>query len=186
ELAALAGLGERVRPITAGAMRGEIDFAASLRARAALLEGQPAAVLERAKELIELTPGARALVQTMKAHGAYAAPLSGGFDCFAAAVAAAGGFDEHHANGLLIEDERLTGKVVEPILDRESKRAILEKLASELGIALDAAAAVGDGANDIPMIERAGLGVAYRAKTALEAVARFRIDHAALSGLLVL
>ena len=186
ELAALVGLGERVRPITARAMRGEIDFAASLRARGALLEGQPAAVLERAKELIELTPGARALVQTMKAHGAYTALLSGGFDCFAAPVAAACGFDEYHANRLLIEDDRLTGKVVDPILDRESKRSILEKLACDLGIALDAAAAVGDGANDIPMIERAGLGVAYRAKPALAAVARFRLDQADLSGLLYL
>jgi phosphoserine phosphatase len=186
ELAELAGLGERVRPITASAMRGEIDFAASLRARVALLGGQPAEVLERAKELIELTPGARALVQTMRAHGAYTALLSGGFDCFAASVAAACGFDEHHANRLLIENDRLTGKVVEPILDRQSKRAILEKLASELGMELDDTAAVGDGANDIPMIEGAGLGVAYRAKPALAAVARFRLDHADLSGLLYL
>jgi phosphoserine phosphatase len=184
ELASLVGLGERVRPITARAMRGEIDFADSLRERVALLGGQPAAILEQAKRLIELTPGARSLVQTMKAQGAHTALLSGGFDCFAAPAAAACGFDEYHANRLLIEEGRLSGKVSEPILDRNAKLAILEKLARERAIPIAATAAVGDGANDIPMIERAGLGVAFHAKPALAAVARFRLDHADLSGLL--
>jgi phosphoserine phosphatase len=184
ELAALVGLGERVRPITARAMRGEIDFAASLRERVSLLAGQPAEILERVKKLIELTPGARSLVQTMKAHGAYAALLSGGFDCFAAPVAAACGFDEFHANRLLIEQGTLSGKVAEPVLDRQSKLKVLERLACERGIPLGATAAVGDGANDIPMIERAGLGVAYHAKPVVAATARFRLDHADLTGLL--
>jgi phosphoserine phosphatase len=184
ELAGLVGLGERVAPITARAMRGEIDFAASLRERIALLKGQPAVLLEKVKDLIELTPGARILVQTMKASGARTALLSGGFDCFAAVAAARCGFDEFRANRLVIADGALAGEVVEPILDRETKRSVLESLADGLGIRLAAAAAVGDGANDIPMLESAGLGVAYHAKPAVAAAARFRLDHADLTGLL--
>ncbi len=184
ELASLAGLADKVAPITARAMRGEIDFAASLRERAALLAGRPAELLRRVESLIELTPGARRLVRTMRAHGARTALLSGGFDCFAALAAAACGFDEYHANRLLVVDGLIAGKVAEPILDRGAKRAILEGLAARLGIPLADAAAVGDGANDIPMIEAAGLGVAYRGKPAVAAAARFRLDHADLSGLL--
>ncbi len=184
ELASLAGLADKVAPITARAMRGEIDFAASLRERAALLAGHPAELLRRVEPLIELTPGARRLVRTMRAHGARTALLSGGFDCFAALAAAACGFDEYHANRLLVVDGLIAGKVAEPILDRGAKRAILEGLAARLGIPLADAAAVGDGANDIPMIEAAGLGVAYRGKPAVAAAARFRLDHADLSGLL--
>ncbi len=184
ELASLAGLADKVAPITARAMRGEIDFAASLRERAALLAGRPAELLRRVESLIELTPGARRLVRTMRAHGARTALLSGGFDCFAALAAAACGFDEYHANRLLVVDGLIAGKVAEPILDRGAKRAILEGLAVRLGIPLADAAAVGDGANDIPMIEAAGLGVAYRGKPAVAAAARFRLDHADLSGLL--
>ena len=186
ELAGLVGLGGRVAPITERAMRGEIDFPDSLRERVALLRGQPAELLERVKALIELTPGARTLVQTMKAGGARTALLSGGFDCFAAVAAAACGFDEYHANRLLIADGVLAGIVVEPILGREAKRAILERLAAERAVPLAEAAAVGDGANDIPMIARAGLGVAYHGKPAVAAAARFRIDHADLTGLLYL
>ena len=186
ELAGLVGLGGRVAPITECAMRGEIDFPDSLRERVALLRGQPAELLERVKALIELTPGARTLVQTMKAGGARTALLSGGFDCFAAVAAAACGFDEYHANRLLIADGVLAGIVVEPILGREAKRAILERLAAERAVLLAEAAAVGDGANDIPMIARAGLGVAYHGKPAVAAAARFRIDHADLTGLLYL
>ena len=173
ELAALAGMGERVATMTAASMRGEVDFASSLRARIALLKGQPAALLERVKELVELTPGARALVQTMKAHGARAALVSGGFD-------------EHHANRLVLAGGELRGEVAEPILDRFAKRAILERLATELGAPPAEAAAIGDGANDIPMIGAAGLGVAYRGKPKVAAAARFRLDHADLTGLLYL
>ena len=186
ELAALAGMGQAIAAMTAASMRGEVDFAASLRARIALLRGQPAALLERVKDLIELTPGARALVQTMKAHGARTALVSGGFDCFAAVAAAACGFDEFHANRLVMTKETLAGEVVEPILDRLAKRATLVRLASDLAIAPSEAAAVGDGANDIPMIEAAGLGVAYHGKPVVAAAARFRLDHADLSGLLYL
>ena len=186
ELAALAGMGEAIAAMTAASMRGEVDFAASLRARIAMLRGQPAALLERVKDLIELTPGARALVQTMKAHGARTALVSGGFDCFAAIAATACGFDELHANRLVIAEGKLAGEVVEPILDRLAKRATLERLASDLAIAPSDAAAVGDGANDIPMIEAAGLGVAYHGKPVVAAAARFRLDHADLTGLLYL
>jgi len=186
ELAGLVGLGERVAAITERAMRGEIDFAASLRERVALLQGQPASLLERVRALVELSPGARALVQTMKAHGAHTALLSGGFDRFAELAAAACGFDEYHANRLVIADGTLSGEVAEPVLDREAKRSILENLAAALALSHEETAAVGDGANDIPMLEAAGLGVAYRGKPAVRAAARFRLDHADLTGLLYL
>jgi phosphoserine phosphatase len=186
ELAALAGMGEAIAAMTAASMRGEVDFAASLRARIAMLKGQPAALLERVKDLVELTPGARALVQTMKAHGARTALVSGGFDCFAAVAAVACGFDELHANRLVMAEDRIAGEVVEPILDRLAKRATLERLAAGLDLAPSDAAAVGDGANDIPMIEAAGLGVAYHGKPVVAAAARFRLDHADLTGVLYL
>jgi phosphoserine phosphatase len=186
ELATLAGMGEAIAAMTAASMRGEVDFADSLRARIAMLRGQPASLLERVKDLVELAPGARALVQTMKAHGARTALVSGGFDCFAAMAAAACGFDELHANRLVIAEGKLAGQVVEPILDRFAKRATLERLATDLAISPSDAAAVGDGANDIPMIEAAGLGVAYHGKPVVAAAARFRLDHADLTGLLYL
>ncbi|MFZ5791429.1 MAG: phosphoserine phosphatase SerB [Pseudomonadota bacterium] len=186
ELGAMIGLADRIRPITARAMRGEIDFAGALRERVALLRGQPATILDRVAERIELMPGARRLVQTMRAQGAHAALVSGGFDCFTALAAKAAGFDEHHANRLLIADGRLVGRVVEPILDRTGKQAVLKELAAARGLALEDAAAVGDGANDIPMLQAAGLGVAFRGKPAVAAAARFRLDHADLTGLLYL
>jgi phosphoserine phosphatase len=186
ELATLAGMGEAITAMTAASMRGEVDFADSLRARIAMLRGQPAALLKQVEDLVELTPGARALVQTMKAHGARTALVSGGFDCFAAIAAAACGFDELHANRLVIVEGRLAGEVVEPILDRLAKRATLERLATALDIAPADAAAVGDGANDIPMLEAAGLGVAYHGKPVVAAAAGFRLDHADLTGLLYL
>jgi phosphoserine phosphatase len=186
ELAALAGMGERVAAMTAASMRGEVDFAASLKARIALLRGQPAALLERVEALIELTPGARALVQTMKAHGARTMLVSGGFDVFAAIAAAACGFDDYKANRLVVLDGALSGEVRTPILDRRSKRAALEEASADLGLTPADAAAVGDGANDIPMIEAAGLGVAYHGKPVVAAAARFRLDHADLTGILFL
>ena len=186
ELASLVGLGELVAPITARAMRGEIDFAASLRQRVALLTGRPANLLERVADLVELTPGARTLVQTMKVNGARTALVSGGFENFAALAAARCGFDEYHANRLVIADGVLAGRVEEPILDSRGKRAILKRLSHDFALPLDSATAVGDGANDIPMIEAAGMGVAYHAKPAVAAAARFRLDHADLTGLLYL
>jgi phosphoserine phosphatase len=186
ELGRLAGRGDRIAAITARSMRGEIDFAQSVRERVALLAGLPVEVLDGARDLIELTPGARTLVQTMRAHGAYSALVSGGFDCFTAVAHAACGFDEHRANRLVIEDGRITGRVAEPILDRRAKLEALEQLAAARGLPLATAAAVGDGANDIPMLQAAGLGVAFRGKPAVAATTRFRLDHADLTGLLYL
>jgi len=186
ELGALAGCGERIAAITARSMRGEVDFAQSLRERVALLTGQPAELLDRAMPLLELTAGARTLIRTLRAHGVYTALVSGGFDCFTGPVRAACGFDEDRANRLRIEAGRLTGRVAEPILDREGKLRTLRELAAARGLSLAATAAVGDGANDIPMLAAAGLGVAFRGKAAVRAAARVRLDHADLTGLLYL
>lgn len=186
ELGALAGIGPRIAAITARAMRGEIDFAASLRERIGLLAGQPTALLDAVRERLELTAGARTLVQTMRANGAYTALVSGGFDCFAKPAAAACGFDEVRANQLLLRENRLTGQVAEPILGPEGKLAALKALAAERGLPLESTAAVGDGANDIPMLQSAGLGIAFHGKPAVAATARIRLDHADLTGMLYL
>lgn len=184
ELAGFAGIKEKIATITERSMRGEVDFAQSLRERVALLAGLPADVIERVKPLIALMPGARTLVRTMRAHGAYTALVSGGFSCFTAIAAQACGFDEHRGNVLVVEDGRLAGTVAEPILGPPDKLAALESMAAARGLALTQTAAVGDGANDIPMLRAAGLGVAYRGKPAVAAAARFRLDHADLTGLL--
>jgi phosphoserine phosphatase len=186
ELAAIAGLGDRIIPITERSMRGEIDFAQSLRERVALLEGLPASLLAEVADLIEPTPGARRLVQTMRAHGAYTALVSGGFDCFTGIAARLVGMDEARANHLVVEGTTLAGRVTEPILDPLGKKNSLLELAAVRGIDAADAAAVGDGANDIPMLQAAGLGVAFRGKPAVAAAARFRLDHADLTGLLYL
>ena len=186
ELAASLGMSARIAPITARSMRGEIEFAQSLRERVSLLAGQPDAVLESVVERIELMPGARRLVRTMRAAGAHTALVSGGFDCFAAIAAKACGFDEYQANRLVIASGRITGEVAEPILDRDAKRAILERLAAAGGIPLESTAAIGDGANDIAMLQAAGLGVAFHGKPAVAAAARYRLDHSDLTGLLYL
>lgn len=186
ELGRLAGLGERIAAITQRAMRGEIDFADALRHRVALLAGWPAGLIEEARRHITVTAGARELVQTMRQHGARAVLVSGGFDCFAEDVARRCGFDEVRANRLEIADGRLTGRVAEPVLDRGAKLAALQESAGGLGLALTETAAIGDGANDLPMIQAAGLGVAFRGKPAVVAAARFRLDHCDLTGLLYL
>jgi phosphoserine phosphatase len=186
ELADLAGLGPGVAEVTARAMRGELDFAEALRDRAALLRGRPAALLERARERITLTPGARCLVRTMRRHGARTALVTGGFDVFARPVAHACGFHEVNANRLIVDAGTISGTVAEPILGAAAKLRRLEALARTRRIPLDAAAAVGDGANDIPMLRAAGLGVAYRAKPKTAAAAGLRLDHADLTGVLFL
>lgn len=165
EIADFAGLKAEVSEITERAMRGELDFPGALRARAAMLEGLDAAVLERAyTERVRLTPGAAELVRTMTRHGAYAALVSGGFTFFTERVRRAAGFDMDQANRLVLRDGRLTGAVEEPILDSSAKLAALDRLAREQGVEPDWTLAVGDGANDIPMIRAAGLGVAFHAK----------------------
>jgi phosphoserine phosphatase len=184
ELASFLGLREKVAAITRRAMNGEIDFAAAVRERVGLLKGLDARVLEEAGARIRITPGARALVATMKANGAKCALVTGGFGVYADRICAELGFDVQFANEIEVKDGRLTGGVIEPVLGREAKLETLERLAAELGIPLDAALAVGDGANDLPMIAAAGLGVAFHGKPAVAAAAPQRIDHADLSALL--
>ena len=186
ELADYVGLKARVAAITGRAMRGEIDFAPALRERVALLEGLPVSVIEEVlRERIKLTPGARTLVKTMRAHGARAVMVSGGFTHFTDRIAAMIGFDEARANTLTVLDgHKLAGKVAEPIFGRDGKRAALIELRQQLGLAQAETMAIGDGANDIDMIAEAGLGVAYHAKPKVAAAAPARIDHADLSALL--
>jgi phosphoserine phosphatase len=185
ELAALAGVGDRVAAITERAMRGEVAFAPALRERVALLAGLPATVIgEVLKERITLNRGARTLVQTMRANGAYVAIVSGGFRQFTGAIRERLGADEDRANVLVIEGGNLTGKVIEPILGQDAKLDALKATAVAMGLTLDDTLAVGDGANDLPMLQAAGLGVAYRAKPKVAAGADARIEHTDLSALL--
>ena len=165
ELADYIGVKAEVAAITERAMRGELDFEASLTARVALLKGLPVADIDRCRhERVRLTPGAQTLVRTMKAHGAYTLLVSGGFTAFARPIAAEIGFDECHANVLECEGDRLTGTVARPIVGAETKRAELLRVTTARGIALAETLATGDGANDIPMLQTAGLGVAFHAK----------------------
>jgi phosphoserine phosphatase len=187
ELAAELDLKERISAITERAMRGEIAFEPALRERVALLKGLSVSAIDTVlSNRIQLMPGGRTLVQTMKANGAYCALVSGGFTHFTKAVANMIGFDENQANTLLEEGGRLTGFVREPILGRDAKRARLEYLVADLGLAFSDSLAVGDGANDLAMLERAGTGVAYRAKPAVAEAADIRIDHGDLTALLYL
>ena len=185
ELADAVGKKDVVAAITERAMRGELEFESALRERAVMLAGLDAGVVDTVlAERITLTPGAAALLATMKAHGAYCALVSGGFTAFTGHIAATLGFDEHRANTLGIADGRLTGTVGEPILGRAAKRERLTELLAEHGLDAADAIAVGDGANDLAMIELAGLGVAYHAKPSVAAVADARVDHGDLTALL--
>jgi phosphoserine phosphatase len=185
ELADLVGLKAHVSAITERAMRGEIAFEPALRERVALLKGLPETVIDDViARRITLTPGARVLVETMKRHGAHTCLVSGGFSLFTQRVAEMIGFDENHANTLLIADGKMTGKVEEPILGREAKLDTLLELARYLQVPMEETLAVGDGANDLAMIGRAGLGVAYHAKPAVAAAAHARVDHGDLTALL--
>jgi phosphoserine phosphatase len=184
ELADFAGQKARIAAITARAMNGELDFKTALRERVAMLKGLPLDALERTWQRVRLTPGARELVATMRAHGAYTAMVSGGFSFFTGRVAALCGFDLHRSNTLLDDGTALTGRVAEPILDRDTKLATLAGLAAARGLQLSATLAVGDGANDLDMLRAAGLGVAFRAKPIVAAEARARVDHADLRALL--
>jgi len=185
ELAYVAGVGDRVAAITERAMRGEVAFAPALRERVALLQGlQESVIGDVLKERITLNRGARMLVQTMRANGAYVAVVSGGFRQFTAAIRKRLGADEDRANVLMIEGGKLTGKVIEPILGQDAKLDALREIAAALGAALDDSLAVGDGANDLPMLQAAGLGVAYRAKPKVAAGAHARLEHTDLAALL--
>ncbi len=185
ELADYAGLKPRIAAITEAAMRGELDFEAALDARVALLNGLDAAVIDAClRERVALMPGAQALVRTMRAWGANAVLVSGGFTRFAEPVARAIGFDRAIANVLEIDGAVLSGTVARPIVGAATKRATLLERREALGLAEGATLAVGDGANDLAMIEIAGLGVAYHAKPIVAAAAAARIEHGDLTALL--
>ncbi|MFO1185639.1 MAG: phosphoserine phosphatase SerB [Bauldia sp.] len=186
ELADYAGKRTEIAAITERAMRGDLPFEPALRERVRQLAGLPASVCDKVlAERIRPNPGAAILVRTMRKHAAHTALVSGGFTAFTGPVASAIGFDSHHANTLLLgADGRLTGNLAEPILGREAKRHTLLDLAERLGIDVSETLAIGDGANDISMVQAAALGIAYRAKPALAAVAVARIDHADLTAAL--
>ena len=187
ELADEVGLKAHVAAITARAMRGEIAFEPALRERVALLKNLDLAVIDRiVANRITLASGARALVQTMRAHGGYTALVSGGFDVFTSRIGEKLGFHENRANRLIDADGRLAGEVAEPILGRVAKADALTEISARLGLTPADAIAVGDGANDLDMIRLAGTGVALHAKPAVAAEAKARIDHADLTALLYL
>jgi phosphoserine phosphatase len=167
ELAAFANLKEKISGITARAMEGEIDFKTAVRERVSLLRDLPVSALEETLAETRLSPGAQTFVRTMKKHGAACVLVSGGFTFFTGAVAAQAGFDYHHGNILNIENDRLTGTVVEPIQDRHSKVEVFERYIRELGLENQDGLTIGDGANDIPMLKKAGLGIGYKAKQAV-------------------
>jgi phosphoserine phosphatase len=187
ELADMAGIKAKVSAITERAMRGELDFATALRERVAMLKGLELPALDRVyRERIRLNPGARTLLATMRKNGAYTVLVSGGFSYFTSRVAKDAGFDEQQANVLLDNGKILTGTVTEPILGREAKLAALEKAITEQRLGAADVVAVGDGANDLAMIRRAGLGVAYHAKPVVAAAAGASISHSDLTALLYL
>ncbi len=187
ELADEAGVGAHVAGITAQAMNGELDFEAALRERVALLKGLPESVIGRVlRDRITLMPGGPALLATMRANGGHAALVSGGFTAFTAAIAERLGFHENRANVLLAEGGVLTGTVAEPILGKEAKLQALQEITARLGVSPAEAIAVGDGANDLPMLLAAGTGVALHAKPKVQAECPVRVNHGDLTALLYL
>lgn len=187
ELADEIGVKDYVAAITARSMNGEIAFEPALRERVALLKGLDAAVVDRViANRLTLAPGGRALVQTMRANGAWTALVSGGFNVFTSRIAAMLGFQENRANRLIEQDGHFTGLVAEPILGRAAKADALLEISARLGLTTADAIAVGDGANDLDMIRLAGTGVALHAKQVVAAEAKFRIDHGDLTALLYL
>lgn len=185
ELADYAGIKPQIAEVTERAMRGELDFAEALDARVALLKGLPESAIDQClEERVRLMPGAQALVQTMRARGAHTILVSGGFTRFAEPVGTRIGFDRRIANVLEIEGGVLTGTVTKPIVDSSTKETTLLGAMAELGLAPEQTMAVGDGANDLAMIRKAGLGVAYHAKPIVAAAAGARVDHGDLTALL--
>jgi phosphoserine phosphatase len=185
ELAEYVGLKAEVSAITERAMRGELPFEPALRERVALLKGLPLSVIDEIiANRITLMPGGRELVATMRANGTYCALVSGGFTVFTGPIAGMFGFQEHRSNHLVIEDEKLAGRVEEPIVGREAKYEALVELRDKVGLAVEDTLAVGDGANDLAMLGEAGLGVAYHAKPAVAEAAAARVDHGDLTALL--
>ncbi|MBO9464321.1 phosphoserine phosphatase SerB [Tropicibacter sp. R15_0] len=187
ELAEEAGVGAHVKDITARAMNGELDFDGALIERVALLEDLPESVIDTVvANRITLMPGGKPLLATMKQDGGYAALVSGGFTAFTSRVSQMLGFDENRANTLLVADGKLTGEVGRPILGREAKVEALEQITAKLGISEADVVAVGDGANDLGMLTRAGMGVALHAKPSVQAQCNLRVNHGDLTALLYL
>ena len=187
EVGIMAGAGEAIKAITYRAMRGELDFAEALRERVALMRGLDIGAIDTIlRERITYVPGGRELIATMKANGAHTALVSGGFRQFTEAVAARLGFDSYQANDLVIENGKLAGSVREPVLGKDAKVTILQRLTRELAIDSDEVLAVGDGANDIPMLLAAGMGVALHAKPMVREQARIVVNHGDLTALLYL
>lgn len=184
EIAAYAGIKDQIAEITRRSMNGELDFPTALRERVAMLKGLNLSALEKTWAETKFCPGARELVATMKSFGATTALVSGGFTYFTSRVAEALGFDEHRSNTLLDDGTALTGEVAEPILDKDAKLNALTELAAARGVKLAATLAVGDGANDLPMLQAAGLGMAYYAKPVVAAQVANRIEHTDLTSLL--
>lgn len=187
ELAAEVGVGERVADITARAMNGELDFESAIDERVALLAGQPESIVDHVlNSRIQLMPGGATLLATMKANGAYAALVSGGFTAFTARVAAMLGFDENRANTLEVDSGKLTGRVVRPILGQEAKLDALNEISARLDLDMANVMAVGDGMNDLLMLQRSGVGVALHGKPALQEKSDVRINFGDLTALLYL
>ena len=184
DLARLAGRGGEVAAITTRAMQGELDFTEALEERVRMLAGCPADLIQAAVDGAALNPGAAELVATMRHHGARTVLASGGFTFLASVVAVRLGFDRYVANSLLVEDGRITGEVGEPVVDGRAKRDLLDREAEALGLSHADCATIGDGANDRGMTEAAGLGVAWRGKTALREATPIWLDHTDLRGLL--
>jgi phosphoserine phosphatase len=184
ELADEAGIKDKISTITERAMRGEIDFHDALRERVGLLKGLSADCLKTTLDSTEISQGADVLVRAMRGSGAFCALVSGGFTYFTGAIAAQLGFTAHHGNVLNIENDALTGDVQEPILDKNSKLSFLKLYCEELEINLDETIAIGDGANDLPMLEAAGLGIGYHPKPLLEDTLLNCIRHTDLTSVL--
>ncbi len=184
DLAELSGFGEEVAQITARTMAGELDFGQSLMARMKIIAGSDAGLIQKIIDDAELSEGAEALVATMNHHGARTILASGGFTFLTEVIGKRLGFDEHYANQMVIEDGKITGDLIPPLLDQNAKATRLQTTIAEMGIAAEDVATIGDGANDRGMTELAGLGTAFRGKDALKAVATATLDHADLRGLL--
>ncbi len=186
DMATIAGLSDAILPITARAMRGELDFEAALDERLALFAGRPASLVDDALAAVTLSAGAEVLVRTMRRSGASCYLISGGFTAITGPIAARCGFNGDHANILDIKDGRLLGSVTKPVLDANAKARFLAHYCAELGISAAEAACIGDGANDLPMLQTAGFGVAYQGKPLLRQHIALQLNHTDLRGLLFL